>query len=217
MFALALASGGPCSGVTRFNEQAVTADTDVVIDDGSIPDGNYRVCYLVDGGWVDQTATLRVITAEATTVTGLGWSVIGANTLPTFTFVGAVASATTAIAFATDGACASTLYGITPLPVTTNRALGAAIPIDADDMDVCYTVTYGADGEVWVRQSGPTLTVEKAQQGDIVSLTPAVFDSSVTSDLFNITGAVVTGVLASCWMWWLPAGCGGGGGDDDGG
>ena len=114
------------------SQVTVTDDGPVVIDSLVIPDGTYTVCYQVDGGWVDQAVTLRVITAEPATVASLGQTLIGANTLPAFVFTGAVPSATTAIAFATDGACASTLYGVTPLPVTVAVNLFASIGIDAD-------------------------------------------------------------------------------------
>ena len=71
--------------------------------------------------------------------------------------------------------------------------LFASIGIDADDMDVCYSVTYGTASVAWVRQIGPTLSVVKADQDNIVAITPTTFAATVTTDLFTITGAVDTG------------------------
>ena len=152
-----------------------------------LSEGTYTVCYSVTGPsptgvFVAQTlVSLEVLTAAADSLTSFSPTVVGSGAANTFDLVGIVPSVMTAVAFVETGTgCTSgarvgilevdsTLTGVPVIdPIVS---LAASNP----DYDVCYTVSYGQDGETWVRQTGAganTLTVVVPVPNAITSVGP---------------------------------------------
>ena len=117
---------------------------------------------------------------------------VGAQTKPTIDFVGAEASATTAVGLG-DGDC-SLLFGVTPIVAGTQVTLSSAVPNQGfGTMVVCYTVNFGRPGEVWMAQSNPatTLVVEEATADSISALSPSRMGANYL-EAVTFTGAAQT-------------------------
>ena len=121
------------------------------------------------------------------TVTTISPDHIGVASQPTVRFQGAVPSATTQVAFAISGQCATSRFATTPLPTIDTAPLGSGVPA-AGQYRVCYSVDGGTN---WVEQAIPRMFVVSATPTSIASVTPSMIGAGTTPSV-TFSGASPT-------------------------